>query len=238
MGRLIKAEFLKLSKSMGYKVLLLCDFVLCAITGLFMMDIEMGMPDGYSSFMSALVDTQVVMTFSVIFASVFICNEFANRTFSISLFSGCSRRKILLSKIIVFLIGILPFILIEPFVTGTMVTISKGFGDFDSQILAELIQTTFLFILGGLAIGSICAMLAVLIKNIGGTIGAGLGIMLVMELLPIAPKAEFLAKLMVSYQIKLLPNMESYGQFLAVTIATFVVTLVASVFIFKKAELK
>lgn len=238
MGRLIKAEFLKLSKSMGYKILLLCDFVLCAISGLFMMDTQMGVADGYSAFMSAMVDTQVVMTFSIIFASVFICNEFSNRTFGISLFSGCSRRKILLSKVIVFLAGIIPIILIEPLVTGTMVTISKGFGEFNGQILAGLTQKMFLFILGGVAIGSICALIAVLIRNIGGTIGAGLGLMLAMELLTLIPKAEFLSRLMVTYQIKLLPHMESYVQFLAVTIVTLAVTLAASIFIFKRTELK
>ena len=97
MGKLIQAEFLKLSKLRAYKILLLCAVTVGVLfSGLTLgmqpeMVEEFGTPDGYSMFLSSLTDTQMYMILSVIFAAIFVCNEYTNRTFGMSLFSGHPR---------------------------------------------------------------------------------------------------------------------------------------------------
>ncbi|MGL6198958.1 MAG: ABC transporter permease [Lachnospiraceae bacterium] len=238
MGRLIKAEFLKLSKSLGYKILLLCTFGYSVMIGLFAMDVETGRPDGVTAYLSVLSDAGMYMSLAAIFAAIFVCNEFSNRTFGMSLFSGCPRWRVLLSKVIVFLIGFMPVVFLEPLMSGIVVSINKGFGDLDTGIWIDLLQATFLFILGSVAIGGFSFMLAVIIKNIVGTIGAGLGLVLGMQMLGIIPQTTALAKLTLMYQVGLLPQPESTGMFIAVTAVTLAVTLAASTFIFEKADLK
>lgn len=238
MGRLIKAEFLKLSKSLGYKILLLCTFGFSVMMGLFAMDVETGSPDGVTAYLSMLSDAGMYMGLTAIFAAIFVCNEFSNRTFSMSLFSGCPRWRVLLSKVIVFLIGLMPVVFLEPLMSGIMVSINKGGGDLDAGIWIDIFQATFLFILGNVAIGGFSFMLAIIIKNIVGSIGAGLGLMLGMQMLDMIPQTTALAKLTLMYQVGLLPQPESTGMFIAVTAVTLVVTLAASALIFEKTELK
>lgn len=238
MGRLIKAEFLKLSKSFGYKILLLCMFGLSVLLGLLMADSETGMASGYSAYLSALTDTQVFIVFGSIFAAIFVCNEFSNRTFGMSLFSGCLRRDILLSKAIVFLVGFMPLVFAEPVITCVIASIRKGFGDLNILVAMELIKTTILFIFGCSAIGGFCFMLAVLIKNSGGTIGAGIGIMVGMDLLGMIPGVEHAAKLTFMYQMGSLPKIESTGVFITVIAVTLAITLGGSVLMFQNSELK
>lgn len=241
MGRLVKAEFIKLSKSTGYKILLLCAMAIGVFVGGLMlsmpMDIaeELGTMTGYGTYLSTLADTQFFMTFSIIFSAIFICNEFANRTFGMSLFSGCSRPSILLSKGIAFFIGLLPIVFAEPLVSGIMVSITKGFGEWT---WSELILSTFLFVLGNMSIGAFCFMLAVFIKNIGGTIGAGLGAIVGIELLKVFPITKSLVNLTFLYQMNSLPQPESIPMFIVIIVLTLVVSLCAAILIFQKTELK
>jgi len=238
MGRLIKAEFLKLSKSLGYKILLLCTFGFSVMMGLFAMDVETGRADGLTAYLLALSDAGMYMGLTAVFAAIFVCSEFSNRTFGMSLFSGCARWRVLLSKVIVFLIGLMPVVFLEPLMAGFLVSINKGVGSFNAGIWTCLFQATCLFILGNVAIGGFSFMLAVIIKNIVGTIGAGIGFILVMQMLGGIPQTTALAKLTLMYQVGLLPQPESTGLFIAVTAITLLVTLVTSALIFEKTELK
>jgi len=244
MEKLIKAEFLKLSKLRGYKILLLCSVAIGVVVGIVMLSMpsemmeEIGSLNGYRVYLSSLTDTQLFMTSSIIFAAIFVCNEFTNRTFGMSLFSGCPRFGILLSKAIVFLIGLLPIIFTEPLLAGIIVSISKGFGTLDASMWVELVQTTMLFILGGASIGGFCFTLAVLVKNIGGTIGAGLGLMVGMQLIGMFPGTANLVKLTFLYQMGTVSQPESIGLFIAVTAITLLGTLGISTFAFQKSELK
>lgn len=238
MGKLIKAEFLKLSKSLGYKILLLCTFGYSVMMGLFAMDTEVGRPDGVTAYLSMLSDAGMYMGMAAIFAALFVCNEYSNRTFGMSLFSGCTRWRVLLSKAIVYLVGLMPVVFLEPLMSGIMVSINKGAGSLDGGVWIDLLQATFLFILGAVAIGGLSFMLGVIIKNIVGTIGAGLGLVIGMQMLGIIPQTTALAKLTLMYQVGLLPQPESTGMFIAVTVVTLAMTLAASTFIFEKVELK
>jgi hypothetical protein len=80
-------------------------------------------------------------------------------------------------------------------------------------------------------------MLAVLIKNVGGTIGAGIGLLLALtlagQLVPFA-----IMKFNFTYQLAQISQPESLALYLVVILATIVLTLTASRIFFEKSELK
>jgi ABC-type transport system involved in multi-copper enzyme maturation permease subunit len=230
MGKLIKADFLKLSKSLGYKIWLFCVCGISIFIAYTNLQDELinsaynaTVANGYTAYLSSLKDPTIVMLFAGILAAIFVCNEFSNRTFSMSMFSGCSRRSILLSKAFVFFIGLMPSIFVSPVASSVMLSSVKGFGDLNAAIWTELIQITLLSVLGYAAIGGIFFMAAVLIKNTTGTICSGLGILAVSIL------GEFPATL---------SQHESAITFIAVAAITLAITLGAAVFVFQKTELK
>lgn len=239
MGRLIKAEFLKLSKSMGYKVLLLCSVGMGVLVGGMFMLVDLGMEmNGRLMFLQIISETQTQAVLASIFAAVFVCNEFSNRTFGIGVMSGCSRLNLLLSKAVVYIVGLLPIVLIYPIVGTVITVIDKGFGEMNSEIWGQLGLTTFLFVMGIIAMGSFCFMLAILVKNIGGTIGAGIGLLLVLiltgQFAPLSPVMKFAF----TYQLAQITQPDSLALFYAVISATIVLTLIISRIIFEKYELK
>jgi len=240
MGKLIKAEFLKLSKSLGFKILILCSLGAGVLVGILLLTYEMPAEvSGYNVYLQSLVDTQLHGILTSVFVAVFLCNEFVNRTFGMSLFSGCPRRSVLFSKIIVFLVGLLPVLFAESLSVTVITTIIRGFGvDLNVETWKYLIRTTLLYILGNAAMGGFCVILAILIKNIGGTIGAGIGFILVIAVLNGYEKFEPVMKFTFLYQLNQVVDLKSYGLFIMVSVVTLVVTLITSLIIFEKSELK
>lgn len=237
MGRLIKAEFLKLSKSLGYKILLLSSAGCGILVGFLMLDIFQD-TNGSAVYLSALTEAQVHATFASIFAGVFICNEFSNRTFGVSVFIGCTRLSILLAKAIVFIIGLLSIIFAYPMVSAAVTTLGKGFGTLNAELLSQLCCATFLFIFGGAAVGGFCFMLAMLIKSTGGTIGAGLGGLIGLASFAQIPNFAPVMKYTFMYQMAQVAEPESLVLYCAVISSTIVLTLIVSRIIFERSELK
>lgn len=237
MGRLIKAEFLKLSKSPGYKILLLSAAGMGVLIGLLMLDIQMDR-NGSAVYLSMLDETQVYAMFASIFAGVFICGEFSNRTFGVSVFSGCTRLSILLAKAAVFVIGLLSISFTYPLVSAAVTTTGKGFGALNAELLSQLGWATFLFIFGGAAMGGFCFMLAMLIKNTGGTIGACLGTLIGLATIAEFPNFQPVMKYTFLYQMAQVAQPESLAIYHIVISATIVITLIASRIIFERSELK
>lgn len=67
-----------------------------------------------------------------VLTSVFLCGDFSNRVFGISLLSGYTRSKILLAKVIVLLIGLV--CLFIEYVTLTTAVVTIGSGGFGVEI--------------------------------------------------------------------------------------------------------
>ena len=245
MGKLIKAEFLKLSKLRSYKILLLFVIGMGLLMGYSLVNtpppvlpVGFNVQNGFYIYMSILSEADTLMFFSLVFVALFVCTEFSNRTFSISLFSGCPRWSVLLAKIIVFLAGLMPIVFAAPIMASFAGSISLGLGNADAQMVGTLIQTTLLSTLSGAAMGGFCFMMAVLIKNIAGTIGAGIGIVVGMEMPQMVFGTAYPVKWTFVYQMEELLQLESIGMFLVVTVTTLMVTLGISIIAFQKAELK
>ena len=231
MGKLIKAEFLKLSGLLSYKILLLFITGLGIMMGLFLAtlpatDLPVGfnVQDGYNIYISMLADPEVFMSFSLVFVIIFVCTEFSNRTFGMSLLNGCPRHNLLFAKIIVYLISLVPAVILAPLMAGIIGSIGLGFGDVDPQLM---IKMTLLAILGNTAMGCLCLAIAVSLKNIAATIGVGLAFMILIEALKTFPSPR-----------GSLLQPEYIETFILVNIVVLVATLIASIVIFQKSDLK
>lgn len=242
---LIKAEFLKLSKSLGYKILLLCAVGIGILLGclLTIMPFNREM-NGYQAYLNAISETQCACVFASIFTAIFIGNDFSNRTFGMSITYGCSRRSLLLSKVMVYLIGMVSVLLITPLVSTSIVTAIRGFGQWNAEVTGHLTMSTLRLLLGWAALGGFCTLFAVWIKNIGGIIGAELGLLMLLiafiqfTLFTDSPLFKPLLSFVFLYQLFTVTQPESTVMYLAVCSVTFAVSLIASLFLFERAEFK
>lgn len=245
MGKLLRAEFLKLRKSTGYKVLLLCSMGLGlfvgAMTAYVMNDfiaetgVEIGInntTNGFTMLKSLVNDSQTGIILISIFAAIFICGEFSDRTYGITLYSGVSRLKVLTSKVCAYLLAILPIIAVYP-VSGMLIAASRyGFGAVPDDLLFVCLR----MILGFVAVACFCVMMSMLIKNVGGVIGACIGGTMALSILNAFSKLEPAAKFSFMYQIA---RISSGGWlYIGVMTATILVTLALSALLFERAELK
>ena len=242
MKDLMKAEWFKLSKSRGYKALLLCNAASLFST---LCLVAMGAKGtGYEMY---IIDLTYILHHAVIgylFAAVFLCVEFSNRTFGMSLLCGHSRRKIFLSKAFVFLAGLLLLFFVYTGMTTIVVSIANGFGErISSGTCQNVIFLLFYGVLGYAAMGAVMILVAVVAKRTIVTIGAGIGItysLLWAETNLSEALLPFL-KYTYSYQIGQLPFLGqgfSAGTFMMVMVLTFLLALLAATVIFERMELK
>ena len=126
MFNLIKADLYKMRKTKSIKIL----FLLCCISSTLMSVISYQLTNvnlshdiiGIGSFFT---DFQMISLVSVIFISLFICNDFDNKTIHDSISTGYSRSSIIICKTITYFISILIFLL--PYVIGNSWNVFKLF---------------------------------------------------------------------------------------------------------------
>ena len=249
MNRLIKAEFFKLSKLTGYKVLLLGSLGLGLTEGLFVIIYGNGRGTspagiGYSVLKIYLVFPLFAALMAGIYTAVFLCSEFKNRTYGNLLLCGFSRRKVFLLKMLVFYAGLLPIFYLHMIVVSGIATIGFGFGHLTAGEVAELLKMFSYSVLGYLALGGYYALLAVLLKNPVATIGVGfMGAYMQMywkSMLAFEPEKPFLLKVCFMYQLDQFLDWETFqdGFYLSVMVLTFLLTFLGALFFYVKSDLK
>lgn len=238
MTNLMKVEFFKLRKSFGFKALCLCNIASLLSSAVLLLAGAKG--SGYKVLIVSLTYVLHHAFIGYLFAAVFLCGEFSNRTFGMSLLCGYSRRKVFLSKILVFLFGLLLLFLIYTGISTIVLSIGNGFG---SALSADILLLLFCGMLGNIAMGTVIILIAVITKKAIVTIGAGIGVTYAL----LFTESNFqegwpaFVKYTYSYQIG---QMKFWGEgfslwtFLVVTLLTSVITLVISSLIFEKMELK
>jgi len=174
MRKQIRAELLKLRKSSGFLSLLITMFGIGVALGfVFLSAFEP--VSGLEAFNRGIIGVEINIIVISIFAALFICGEFENRTIGTSLFCGRSRWSVLLAKISVYFIGVAILVTVFLAAITMIVTVRNGFGsELTSDMVAYLVRTFALYLLGRLALASFCAMLAFIIRNYIGTIGVGI----------------------------------------------------------------
>lgn len=243
MKNLIKAEWFKLTKSFGFKVLLLCNAA-SLFTTVFLLVFAEAPGLGHRMFISALGYILHHTIIGTVFAAVFLCNEFSGRTFGTSLLCGCSRREIFLSKILVFFAGLLSLFLVYVGITTIVVSVVSGFGmEWSAKTCREVFFLLFCGMSGCVTMGAVIILVATITKKAVATIGTGIGSMYILCQMEFAFREKPLpfVKYLYTYQINNFRFMEdgfSPGMFLAVMAGTFILAMVASILIFERMELK
>lgn len=236
MKNLMKAEWFKLSKSFGFRVLCLCNVATVFSTAL--LALAGAKATGFASFVMSLTYILHHAVIGYLFAAIFLCGEFSNRTYGLSLLCGYSRKKVFLSKILVFLLGLIWLFLIYTGVTTAVMSIANGFGQTDYM---EVLVMLLCGILGYAAMGAVIIFIAVITKKAFVTVGIGMGVTYALLWIETNLKEYSLSfvKYAYTYQIG---QLQFWGEgfslwmFLVVTVLAFVIALVASIFIFDHTE--
>lgn len=248
MNRLVKAEFFKLSKLGGYKILLLGSFGIGLAEGLFILiysnvsGSELAAGFGYRVLKLYLVWPMFAAIITGIYTAVFLCSEFANRTYGMNLLCGLSRRKVFLSKMLVFYLGLCPIFYLHEVVVGSIVSVGYGFGNLTAGEIAEFLKMFLYSVLGYLAIGGYYVFLAVLIKNAVAMVGVGFMLAYIQQIWTSNARGMNvpLLKLSFMYQLNQFLDWETFqdGAYLVVMATTFLLTFSAAFFCYEKSDLK
>lgn len=241
MKNLIKAEWFKLSKSFGFKVLLLFNAASLFSNIFLLMAGAKG--EGYKMFAIALTYILHHSVIGYLFSALYLSSEFSGRTFGTSLLCGCSRRKIFLSKALVFLAGLIILFLVYVGVSTTVISVGNGFGmEFSAKTCKEILLMLLCGMLACITMGAVILLVTVIVKKAVAAIGAG--IIITYSLLWLeANFSENLVFLKYTYSYQM-GQLEFFGEgfspvvFLGVMVVTFLLAFAAAGFIFERTELK
>lgn len=245
MKNLIKAEIYKLSKSLGYKLMMVSS----AGVGLFFCYFWISNSNQASGYqMLPIMDSFVMFhtIFASVFTAVFLCGEFDRRTIGLGLFCGLPRRSVFISKLIVYFTGLLCLLSTVVAVPVVIMSIRNGFGiELTADGCMEVLEQVVFFWLVSSALGGFFVFLALATKNVVATMGAGLGIafyMLVWTSNYLNSGWEKYAPVKYSfvYQMFVLADWEHMqkGLFLGVCLITIISTLIVSTLLFERSALK
>lgn len=242
MRNLIGAEAFKLIKSLGFK-LLLCVNIVSTLIYPILFTVG-GKATGYQIMLITSVYVLHHGFVGYLYAAVFICREFSNRTFAASLLCGHPRWKIFLAKAVVFLAGLLLLFGVYVGLSTMYGSIANGFG---MEFSLENMWNVFVRALCGLAgcavMGAVMLLVAAIARRAIVTLGLGIGLTYGFLWLETTFRNHPLpfVKYIYTYQIGQIGYVgEDFGLglFWAVMIITFLAALAAAVFVFEKAELK
>lgn len=245
MRNLVKAEFFKLVKSPGYRVMM----VLSVAVGLFFICFAVSNSSQVSGYqMLSIMDSFVMFhtIFTGAFTAVFLCGEFSGRTIGMGLFCDRPRRSVLFSKLTVYFIGLLCLLSAVVAVPVVIMTILNGFGlELSMEGWLTFLAQIGCFWLVCAAIGGFFVLLATVTRSAVATIGVGLGFsqcMLVLASNYVNSGVEkfYPVKYSVIYQMFVLADWENLqkGLFVGVSLITLAVTVTAAAVVFERMELK
>ena len=240
----IRAEILKLRKSFGFLVLCLVMIGFGAL-----LSIAAGRT-GLEAYETSLMGAELSIIVVSIFSALFICAEFENRTIGSSVCCGNSRWRVLLSKIIVFFVGV---VILMAALSATMTvvsTINNGFfsGSLRLQVFTPsssdiglyLARTFTLYLLSRLGLAAFCAMIAYMVRNVVGAIGVGAASSILLLVLAMRGPQDIM-KFTFMWQMGNLLSLISlhdamFGALVSVT--NMALMVFAAHFVFRKADLK
>lgn len=188
MLKLLNGDIYKLLHSIGFRVMValsilfgVIGFVSLAYAGTFdPMQSNLG---GVDAFYAHFVDSRILMlVFAGVFSGLFIGEDFSCRTFQGEIASGNSRSKVLLSKTIVFLLGIFAMIIIQKSIVIVGATIVNGFGaDITDFVIGNMLRAGLMFMLQIGACSMICVLTSVMLKNKASIIATNFMILVLID---------------------------------------------------------
>ncbi|MBR1597609.1 MAG: ABC transporter permease [Lachnospiraceae bacterium] len=257
MRDLIRAEWFKLSKSRTFKVLVILNLTVFFVDWImYSFRLCNPPPRPKLGYMLLPTELQYILHHEVIgyvLAATYICSEFSQRTWGTSLLSGYARKKLLLSKMIVF-VGANVFLVLVYTVSGTLLTTIYS-GGYIETVNAEMWECTIMLLLYGIlgysVFGVVMVATAVVIKKKVGTIIFGMLSSYIMTQTDIITRDNPLpfTKYTYAYQLRHLKYKDwtgpcywggpfEPGVYLGVMAVTFIVSMVVAVYAFNRVELK
>ncbi|MCM1045136.1 MAG: ABC transporter permease [Candidatus Gastranaerophilales bacterium] len=169
MIRLVKAEIFKLLKSPFFWMLFLFALLMGILNG------KPGSPvTGYMVYQVMRMPNTLYAGWTGLFAAAFVCDEFSNRTFGMSLCCGATRCKVLLSKALIFIAGGFLLNFASFMVALAVADMGNGFGiEWNRTAVYEVIAGVVCFVLETILMGAFALLTAVLTQDRIGTFAVG-----------------------------------------------------------------
>lgn len=253
MLNLIRCEFLKLRKSMAFKVILVIIFVygtMMTITNI--IQVTPTTPtNGISAFLFALAEqSSIVIIMGAVMAGIFICTDFENRTLQNAIACGHSRMTLLISKAIAYFLSMSLIMIPYPIIIGVSISIHNGFGmSLSFEILLKLLLSMISIIFINIVGLSVCVFLAFMIRKSGAVIGSCIGVLALINVVigvlsrvsnEIQPVLKYFPSI-TGLGNSVLTQQANYGVFISAIFISLLymgIILVITGGIFRRAELK
>lgn len=128
----LKCEFVKLRKSLAFKICLLIMILGSILMGQMVLSQNLSDQDfhytGIIIGLNTFSDCAMVVIFGAIMAGMFICTDFENRTIQESIVCGNSYLNIILCKTFVYILSLIIIYLPYPIISGFMISRKYGWG--------------------------------------------------------------------------------------------------------------
>lgn len=253
MLNLIKCEFLKLKKSIAFKVVLaiICVYgTMMTITNIIQVT-PITPINGISAFLFALAEqSSIVVIIGAVMAGIFICADFENRTIQSTIACGHSRMTLLISKAIAYFVAMALIMVPYPVIMSICISIHSGFGTpLSFGILLNMLASMLSIILINTVALSVCVFIAFTIRKSGAVIGSCIGILAVINLIigllsrvniAIQPALKYFPSI-TGLGNAVLTSKASYGAFISAIFMSILYTVVIlgiTGSLFRRTELK
>ncbi|MGI6104772.1 MAG: ABC transporter permease [Raoultibacter sp.] len=256
MINLMKAEFLKLKKSLPFKLVVLAMLVL-SIVAAFSSLSYVGSPSaeelemvfsGYEAFFVSLRDTTTIAMLGVLLVGIVVCSDFDNRTIQAEISSGHKRISVLLSKYVVFFVALFIAVFPYPFMRAILQGLLIGLGiELSLGVIFHMLLSCITVVFVSTALISISILFAFVLRNTIITVVASL-VLIVLggnALLSFGISIPALGNVLARTPLGLGKDLYENGYaapdlFLAlgVSVIVIVVMIVVTQLFFRRAELK
>lgn len=134
---------------------------------------------GYYAFASAIGECGIEIIIGALFAGIFICSDFENRTISLAVSAGNSRMAVLTGKILAFYLAAAVLVLPYPIISGIAATATAGFGTaLTGEVVLSMIRMLVFKVIISSAMLTLCVLLCFWIKKSGASAAAGILILM------------------------------------------------------------
>ncbi len=184
MHKLLKFEFLKLKYSRGFKVMVLLSVIFgFGSSGISSLLSQGEIIYGYEAFFQQFMELRsLIFVFAGVLSGLFIGEDFSCRSVQSEISSGYSRFSVLLSKTIVYMIGICILILIQVLIVTLASTFVNGFGiPMTAEALGNMLRALLMFMFLTCACSMVYVMTAFRFKNVGTTIAVNMLLLVVID---------------------------------------------------------
>ncbi len=255
----IRAEFYKLGKLNGFKIILLLNaFIYVGMAFLIIFTADIAPEDlpegvtittsnatilGYDAYYSSITQSSII--FIATFIGLFVCNDFSNRTLGLAVSSGKARINMLVGKTVPVMFGTFFILITCPIAMTSILTAYNGFGvEITTSLLVEMLVYFILYILINLSITSVCVLIAYIVKNMGATISICIGVVLMYSSISTMQLGETWQNIMSLTPFYYAGNMSTVVtnadiiKVICICVATFVIAGGFSYITLQKTELK